>query len=196
MIRVKFIIIFLTVLSAGLVSFAFAPNRPVSALTDEVERGLIPWSTERQLDWDDFRGPPQRRSVMVAESFTQLSYYWDCNGDEVEFSVHAHFNPRKSWVRGEPTTKLLEHEQLHFDITELYARRLRRNFSELDAPCSYPKEMISDHYRELMSDWRKTQERYDRETSHSLVRSEQKKWEEWVSEELAALQQYASSRSN
>lgn len=174
-------------------SFAFAPNLPAMEPKPDPDTELIPWS-DQPLDWDDFRGPPQRRSVMVAESFTQLSYSWSCEDDSAQFQVNAHFNPRKSWVRGEPTGKLLEHEQLHFDITELFARKLRRDFSNLEMPCTYSREAISAHYQEVLDRWRKTQKRYDRETNHSLIRSEQKKWETWVKDELAQLDAYASNK--
>ena len=46
-------------------------------------------------------------------------------------TAQATFDPNTSWVRNPKTASeaLLRHEQLHFDITEVYARLMRQKLA-------------------------------------------------------------------
>lgn len=70
---------------------------------------------------------------------------------------------------------LLEHEQVHFDIAELYARGTRRAFSQVPDPCENPSavEDISDHNNELSA---RAQQNYDEETLHGTLPDRQAAW--------------------
>jgi hypothetical protein len=80
---------------------------------------------------------------------------------------------------------LLAHEQLHFDITELYARKMRRQIlehqwlQEKDWVKAFEK-MFEQNQAELWN----FQGDYDRFTNHSLVEAAQSEWREAISDSL------------
>ena len=49
---------------------------------------------------------------------------------QLDFEVNAFFYPNESWYKPDVCNNLiLSHEQLHFDITELHARKFRQMVS-------------------------------------------------------------------
>ena len=81
---------------------------------------------------------------------------------------------------------MLNHEQLHFDIAELFARKLRK---ELEKPrfTTASTEEIFSAVASFNMELDKMQKRYDNETNHYRNKKKQKKWEIYVGEELAKL---------
>ena len=60
--------------------------------------------------------------------------------------VYAHFYPDKSWVIKEQSSEhILNHEQLHFDITELHARKFRKQLSTLKVSNSIRAQLQAMH---------------------------------------------------
>jgi hypothetical protein len=92
----------------------------------------IPWSETVRLTWDDFQGKPDARNF-DAFTKTTVSYKskWDKDG-VITVTVECSFDKNNSWKKPGPnlTPKLLLHEQMHFNISELYARKMRREFKE------------------------------------------------------------------
>ena len=86
------------------------------------------WENHPTLSWDDFRGTSEKfEPGVAAATHSGLTVASICKGGTLDVWVTAYFSPTRSWVR--PNRKdllLLEHEQGHFDITELYARKLRQ----------------------------------------------------------------------
>jgi len=93
---------------------------------------------------------------------------------------------------------VLRHEQLHFDLTELVARRRNRerehDAAATRATAASPGEAMrgfarrwSAHFAALLADWEALQERYDRETRHGTLPAVQTEWFARVHRELATL---------
>ena len=106
--------------------------------------------------------------------------------------VKCFFDISKSWTKDPENKALLEHEQLHFDITELFTRKLRKQLSELKDPCGKDSGKIQTIYDRNFEEMNKYQQRYDQETEHSVKELVQKGWEEKVKRELAQLLDYSS----
>ena len=74
--------------------------------------------------------------------------------------------------------QLLEHEQLHFDLAEVVARKIRTRVNTFGNACTEAggtdpiQEMVAQADRELQEE----QQRYDRETSHGLNARSQEQW--------------------
>jgi len=158
---------------------------------------LIPWSAERPLEWGDFQGkkrPAKRRFDAVAS--TRIADKFDyCTLDSIHVSVSAVFNPYRSWKKYKrPSSYLLKHEQGHFDIAELYARKLRKEISAAERSpkhALHTKKWFTPVYYQQVSQMRRCQRRYDRQTRHSRRRDAQKRWEKKIATDLAALSNYA-----
>jgi hypothetical protein len=174
-----------------------APSRsPLLATLDRemAPHEAVPWSASRRLTWDDFRGvPPAGEKERAAETAYSLFYAVSCKGRTFDFQVVAAVLPRQSWVRPSVLTdavqnsRTLRHEQTHFDLSEVHARRMRRYFAELSQPCmksSSELEALSDR---LIRDETAAQRRYDEETSHGRLAQRQATWDADVARQIAAL---------
>jgi predicted secreted Zn-dependent protease len=88
--------------------------------------------------------------------------------------------------------ELLRHEQLHFDIFELYARKIRKYLSEYSNPQGMEQQM-KKAVNLLIAEQEKVNLQYDTESVHSTNKPMQKKWESKVTEELKKNDAFANT---
>ncbi len=148
------------------------------------------WSTRRRLAWDDFQGsPPSEGSEGAKTSYTLYSA-WKCKGDVFEFRVIAGFRPRDSWVKAivlndsAQRRSVLRHEQTHFDLAEVHARRMWRVFRDLSRPCAKADAELNGLAQRLAQEEKAEQRRYDGETDHGLLADQQAAWSRDVARRL------------
>lgn len=150
------------------------------------EPSMIFWSEDRQLDWKDFQGQPDYNFDEVsALTSSGIIHFKGCEDGKIIYKVQAYFEKKYSWVKPEALTDHhLRHEQLHFDITELYARKLRRALEKRDFKCGQEDEFdkfVADYLRK----WQKAQIEYDLYTHYSMRPAKQKEWGYRVAMELS-----------
>jgi len=144
----------------------------------------IPWS-EKPLRWDDFRGKPHPRSNVSALTYSGIKYNFEQNGNRLTMKVVATFDPEHSWVNNDLATEyVLRHEQLHFDISELHARKLRAALKQISPTTSRPNSDAEKLYDKFTKESRKYQDRYDAETGHSGNEINQAAWDKKITMEL------------
>ncbi len=143
------------------------------------ERDTIPWTREHRLNWSDFKGKPTNsRAAAVTASGITYQFSSMSKGDDVilDFEVSTHFYPHKSWYQPELCDDvILGHEQLHFDISELYARQMRKRLRETRFT-QHVKAEIKAIYKEITVALNDFQNRYDEETNFSRNREQQQLW--------------------
>lgn len=106
--------------------------------------------------------------------------------------VHAHFYPEQSWYKIERADNhILGHEQLHFDITELYARKFRYRISQLKLSNTIRRQLKGIH-NDINAELSKMQNTYDSETDYSRNFEAQAEWKITMDAELAKYSQYKS----
>lgn len=94
----------------------------------------------------------------------------------------------QSWVRKESQTpELLIHEQYHFNLSEVIARKIRREMSNIHTIDAIALQEIYTKWIEISKD---EQAQYDKETSHNKINSEQIKWQIKIDNELDSLKEY------
>jgi hypothetical protein len=168
------------------------------------EPDVIEWSPDRPLTWGDFNGPvpPGTADQRVAATAGALAWSFEysiqwsrnsCRFRIDNITTHAHFHRDESWVRsGHKTDRVLEHEQGHFDILQLYKNQLHaktREFLGTERPCQGRTErsatrsttseidrIVGSVYDEVWNEYRGHQETYDRETGHGTNAREQSNW--------------------
>ncbi|MGB7394262.1 MAG: DUF922 domain-containing protein, partial [Pricia sp.] len=101
----------------------------------QIEEETISWSADRKLEWSDFRGSYLKTQWAAATTATSISYSLSVKEEGqrrvLDIIVGCEFYPQKSWYRPEVCDSLvLSHEQLHFDIAELHARKFRKRLAE------------------------------------------------------------------
>jgi hypothetical protein len=148
----------------------------------------IPWS-ETPLSWSDFKGIPDSRhgGALTASGFY---YNFNCENGIAEWKVGAVFFPEQSYVNPQARHPyMLAHEQLHFDITELFARKLRLLLEEENIDCSDQAE-VEYLCEKMVEEWRAFQQQYDFETRHSMDRDAQIHWNKKVRDALSELEEW------
>jgi hypothetical protein len=166
------------------------------SLQAQVPDNKIDWKTE-PLSWSDFSGKPDPISSFHANTSSGISYYWSMKssseGHEFLYEVASYFLPDQSWVRpGKESEHLLAHEQLHFDITELHARKLRKAMEEFDfLETKNIKPALANIYKKVEAERAAMQKKFDLETRHSMDKPAQLKWQKYVQEELLKLKDFS-----
>jgi len=174
-----------------------APPIASAPASSEPAPETIPWSATRPLRWTDFRAQPAVGTGGAALTTTTISLRVACSGDLFGFDVAAVFFSGRSWVDRtlfvEPGSDLwgLRHEQTHFDLTEMHARRARQFLSELADPCERSAAQLSELGDRFVNEAQDAQDRYDRETIHGRDGTAQRRWDAEVAQELAALAAFA-----
>ena len=155
------------------------------------------WSIDSKLTWADFNAEPDVDHPYAAITYSGMSYSFSAevinNQVKVNYTVNCFFIPNKSWVKSEykSDVELLKHEQLHFDISELYARKFREQLSKISFTENVKVE-ISDLYEKITKEKIELQNEYDIETDHSVNVLKQKNWEQKILIELQKRAVYAS----
>jgi hypothetical protein len=158
----------------------------------------IVWTARRPLTWADFKGqPPADAGVVAARTNYTIIDGMHCVGRKFEYRVVAAFRTKDSWVRPAvlrtpaDSARALRHEQTHFDLSEVHARRLRRYFAELMAPCDVPSGDLSSAANRMERDEKAAQSRYDQETDNGRNATQQARWDKEADSQLIALAKFA-----
>jgi hypothetical protein len=150
----------------------------------------------------DYRCPPpnpvpQKNGVYLsAMTYTSLHYttryrWRELQPEKVEawltnFEIVAEVDRRRSWTIRPTDERLLDHEQGHFDVTELNARRIQKKFDEListdtiighgddeKTAVADLNQQVDSRVQEFLDLEQKQQDQYDTATHHGLNHSAQ-----------------------
>jgi hypothetical protein len=154
----------------------------------ENDKEKMQWNETRPLTWSDFKGVPNGADDYVASTNSGISLSYSIGYSEGEykfdFTVQSNFYPKQSWYRPEAASEyILKHEQTHFDISELHARKLRKKLLELDISENI-KAVADKLYSETEQARRAMQHEFDSDSDHSKLREPEFEWREYVASEL------------
>ena len=161
--------------------------------------GLKNWSAEDKLEWSDFRGSRPAGNTYPENAMTHYEIVpgWWCVDGVFHFDVRVYFNQNESWVdAGMQSDDLLNHEQKHFDLAEVHARKIRKALSELEEnPCEMTEaemnQFIGEIVGNILAEEDAEQIKYDDETKHGTDQQAQEEWDTYISSELEKLKDYA-----
>ena len=167
------------------------------AFTGDDKKDLILWTKDYKLQWTDFMGKPSGNlKAMTWSTITFETKKVDATG--ITLLINDYFIKNQSWRQKDFTDDfVLQHEQTHFDITEVYTRKLRKKLNGLkykDVKKAMPE--IQKIYNEMFSESRVYQKKYDEETKHSINKDEQIKWNKKIANELQDLEAYTNPEVN
>lgn len=151
----------------------------------------FPWNSVQKLVWQNFNGKPNPLSKFSATTVSGITMGFYSKKDTLYVMIKAEFFKTESWVKSElRSEELLIHEQLHFDITELYARKLRKELSLANIKKSIASEKINLIKSNNNIELNKCQELYDLETNHRLNHKKQSDWIVKIHSEMKKLDKY------
>ncbi|MBO9571286.1 MAG: DUF922 domain-containing protein [Chitinophagaceae bacterium] len=151
---------------------------------------LIEWSASRKLTWNDFKGSPDPNSAMIALTNSNIKIELGFNEKTFEYSIRCGFHTEKSWVKMK-TDYILNHEQRHFDITEIYARILEKSLKAYKFNGKTVEKDINKIYSDVMKDHVASQHTYDLETNHSIDSVQQHNWDNKIDSLLNVYKDYS-----
>lgn len=164
----------------------------------EIYQKEIYWSTDRKLNWKDFKGPVSdafAHSDYGAMSYCMLGFNTNSVTayNTAKFFITSKFNCYDSWAKEIVINDdyALKHEQIHFDICEVYARSLYKALTEarLSAFNLQDAQLI---FNGIYKEFKEREDQYDLETKHSLDKEQQQKWNLLVANELDSLSIYSN----
>ncbi|WP_299249273.1 DUF922 domain-containing protein [uncultured Cytophaga sp.] len=135
------------------------------------------WTTERKLTWSDFKGKPDKSNPAAALTYTDIKMNASLNNDVISILVENLFNQNLSWSKNKNSASLLAHEQLHFDITEIYTRKIRLKMNEIASAKTIQNGTLNKESSKLLKEWKQFQNKYDEETNHGILTDKQKEWQ-------------------
>ena len=103
-----------------------------------VKDDFILWQVNKKLKIQDFKADNKdtikvnQQQFLGAISAIRIEYSsFQRNKNSVpDFSIKTYFDPNESWMLLK-NDYVLQHEQIHFDLTELYARKMRKSVESL-----------------------------------------------------------------
>jgi len=152
------------------------------------EDRVLAWTKERRLTWADYQGEPLKTEWASATTASGITYALSStignDKSQLEIVVASLFYPDKSWYKPELCNEVvLSHEQVHFDITELFARKFRERLKSVKNDVNVKKNVRSI-FVEINKELNAFQNKYDRETNFSRDLVQQLIWNKEVEEAL------------
>jgi len=164
------------------------------------ESDYVYWSVDRLLKWNDFQGSPidtakvydgfNVDAMAFIEYHPEFGYNKDSSAMYAVFFVK--FDKKHSFVN-KKSGVILEHEQGHFNLAEVHARMIRRDWQYLDV---WDKNfsLKTDSIQNLYLDKLKGRHRkYDDETFYGTFEDAQDSLLIEISNELESLEEYTDT---
>jgi len=153
------------------------------------DRDAIYYNKNRQLTLRDFQGTPDDISKGAAATYSGIAmkYSHERKGRTVKLDVqlNVYFDKQHSWCKENgKSSKTLNHEQLHFDITALNACRLADKIRHFKFSIENYQSELESLLREADKEGSILQNGYDKETMHGTKPEEQQIWDDDIRTEL------------
>jgi hypothetical protein len=171
-------------------------------LIAQIQTPRILWS-KKNLHWKDFKRKPDSANIASpwgasTSSWVEQKYVMVQQQHEIHFIITAWFNPDFSWVKeecknGRGGDYALMHEQYHFNMAELYARKIRKVLSTIELTDTTYKREIAQLFKKFYTQYRSQQVRYDSETEHSRNKVMQYNWVGSIDDEMKELSTYTDT---
>ncbi len=146
------------------------------------------WEEHNKLSWDDFKGPvaaETERSAAATHCGIGFRTITDVPGGKPSVIVYNTFYTSKSWVRPDARiASILDHEQGHFDLCEIYTRKLRTRMSQFDFGTADNRQALMAIYNEITGEYENQQRAYEQETIHGTNTTAQQRWQQMMQLEL------------
>lgn len=149
----------------------------------------IAWSGVRRLTWNDFKATPDPKSSNAALTSSKISFKYSQSGSNFRYRVACEFDRNASWGKVK-TPPILAHEQGHFDISEIHARKLHKALKQFKVNEESLTKEVSAIYQKIMDEQNAMQSDYDNETNFSRNAEKQQIWLEKIKKELERLDEY------
>jgi len=155
------------------------------------EDSLIVWLEDYKLSWSDFKGKaPKNETAESTLIYVKIKTKGEWKDDMPNYKVYTYFDPFKSWTLDSVSTLLISHEQLHFDIAELYSRKIRKVIGKLRNSRENNPDVYVEEINRIMQEYAVYQEEYDNQTKHGTSIKKQEEFNTLIRKELESFEEY------
>jgi hypothetical protein len=155
------------------------------------------WDENRKLESADFKkNPSSSLDSLTGLSYTGLSVLKqeDVSGyiDSSTIGIYAWFNQDSSWIIYKNDSLVLLHEQIHFDITEVYSRKMRKEIvSMYNTHSKIIYSQLDSFYNLYFDSCAWVQDEFDTQTNHGINALKQAQWRIKISQNLQNLSNWS-----
>lgn len=181
----------------GLAFLCFITWQSLSAQSlKKLNNDTVIWQSNYTLTMTDFKGKVPANKALGGQVMSGIVFFVREREGTPYFVVEAIIVKSKSFIR-DSSLYALNHEQMHFNITEIFARKLRMRLTKLNfAKVSNIQRKLQEQYDKIGAELSAYQDRYDRETEHGQNPAKQKIWNEKIMLELSELNEVESTEVN
>jgi len=151
---------------------------------------LLDWSSTRKLTWADYKAKPNPDSDAAASTTSYLGISYNIKSDGFSYTIESKFSKTRSWGVHK-TAYVLSHEQGHFDIAEIFARKLHQKMSAYTFNRKTYAQDLKKIYQDVLDEKESMQHSYDTETNHSINKEKQAEWLKRIAATLEEYKRYA-----
>jgi len=182
-----------------LTCFLFFSNVILAFLgLEKSSNDIVRWN-EGKLKFSDFKAVPPL-NMDGARSYSGFSCECICGEYSISIFSETFFDCTQSWIKDKTSIIVLEHEQLHFDITEVYRRKFfeKVNFDTLLNHHNF-ESRVTKFYNEAMDSKYAMDDLFDSKINHNggapwnVVVSEHELWRHRVDSMLLSLEQFSDN---
>jgi len=148
----------------------------------------IHWSSAYRLTYDDFQGIPKPKGSSDRDTLAicayKIKYQIKMVGPDLKINAFAVFERNNSWIK-EKSVWVLDHEQGHFDIAEIFALQFEKKANDTTIKDVHVfLDFLNTSFKETAAECNAEQEKYDIQTMNTLGKQYYSKW---IKEQLDSL---------
>lgn len=159
----------------------------------------IVWKEDIKLNWNNFKSNINNQRGTNVVAYTNCGWIYSVVKSSnpkspVTIKIETIFNEDKSWKDAKKINDyILGHEQKHFDIAEIFARKLRKEVQEKIKTSGDFNKSFQGIYHRISNDYKSFQVVYDKDTKHGMDEAKQTEYDRTIAEELENLKSYKAS---
>jgi len=161
----------------------------ISILAGIPQNNLIHWNSGRKLSWKDFQAQPDKNSTNAALTNSSINIEFGYSSKGLKYNIKCRFDQNLSWGRIK-NDYILAHEQGHFDIAEIHARKLNKAMKSYKFDNRTVGKDVNKIYDTVMKNHHAFQSQYDGETNYSRDAAQQNHWKIKIEQILEELNEY------
>lgn len=159
----------------------------------------IYWEEGKKLKWSNFKSKTSNQKGENIVAYTNCGWIYSYVRSStpkvpIKIKIETIFNEDKSWKDSKRINNyVLLHEQKHFDVAEVFSRKLRKEVVEKIKTNSDFDRYFKEIYARILKGYQDFQKTYDSETKNGMIEEKQSEYNRIIAEELDNLKSYKAS---
>jgi len=170
----------------------------LSILINQEERYVI-WSADYKVVNDDFQKEVKpdldKKSWQYYEDAvlkTGIFTIYQISDSQIDIVLIPVLDRKMSWKGNQLNAYTLQHEKLHFDLTELFARKIRQKIQSFQNKDVNDIDIYENMIDSLLNQYESYQIEYDHETMGGNIKEKQEEWNGRILKSLNKLCEFST----